>query len=604
MVEFESRQQTPDREQSATERAHAPADAARRTAGGRLTVQARLAVGADDDPAEREADAVAATVLRNIDAAGRVSSGGVDGSDAGEGDAEGTGGRIRRTTVVPASQPSPARRIRRMPATIGAEGGEVDRGTESAIAASRGSGSPLADDVRRSMESGFSADFSRVRIHTDARSDSLARGMQATAFTTGSDIFFSEGAYQPGSRSGQELLAHELTHVVQQSGPGAAPASRRIQRRIGFEIETGIPLTKRVHDHHGDHFGDIVPSDVGKDLPIPRGQLSPDHIPGTPAHQDTDLEQFDEWPIIELVTDPIDDTLTMDAFSVIATSWITSLRQIKALAQATPPAANLLGDYYVGLPSAQPYGSWDRIAPQVTVGVPLDQVPKILAGFDETQGMYRAQLATQIGQQAGSVAAKVMQDLFDRHPPGTDGKGVAAVKGLLTMIVNHLMVGGNEEISRQVYMKNRPANVMYKTKLSTVRNNIVANPYANTVLGSADGRAFLKARLIAATHRNAGDRVFVAYAQGHPSRHTDPSDDTVDDWLDQVLGGVDDGIFEDMRNEWSAEIAPDDENEVVIELRRIGAFVSHDDYSLETGGLLRFLQKVYGTHQLYKQRKL
>jgi hypothetical protein len=55
-----------------------------------------------------------------------------------------------------------------------------------------------------------------VRVHTDAQSDSLNKSIQAKAFTTGSDIFFSKGAYDPGSQSGQELLGHELTHVVQQ----------------------------------------------------------------------------------------------------------------------------------------------------------------------------------------------------------------------------------------------------------------------------------------------------------------------------------------------------------------------------------------------------
>jgi hypothetical protein len=66
------------------------------------------------------------------------------------------------------------------------------------------------------MEGAFGADFSGVRVHTDAQSDSLNKSIQAKAFTTGSDIFFSKGAYDPGSQDGQQLLGHELTHVVQQ----------------------------------------------------------------------------------------------------------------------------------------------------------------------------------------------------------------------------------------------------------------------------------------------------------------------------------------------------------------------------------------------------
>ncbi|MEQ8958488.1 MAG: DUF4157 domain-containing protein [Coleofasciculus sp. C2-GNP5-27] len=82
--------------------------------------------------------------------------------------------------------------------------------------------------VRKSrMEGAFGADFSGVRVHTDAKSDELNQAIQAKAFTTGEDIFFRDGAYQPGSRGGQELLAHELTHVVQQKARGEVQEEER-----------------------------------------------------------------------------------------------------------------------------------------------------------------------------------------------------------------------------------------------------------------------------------------------------------------------------------------------------------------------------------------
>jgi hypothetical protein len=68
------------------------------------------------------------------------------------------------------------------------------------------------------MESSFGADFSGVRVHADAQSDTLNQSLNARAFTTGQDVFFRQGAYSPGSSGGRELLAHELTHVVQQNG--------------------------------------------------------------------------------------------------------------------------------------------------------------------------------------------------------------------------------------------------------------------------------------------------------------------------------------------------------------------------------------------------
>ncbi|MDC0832587.1 hypothetical protein CKA32_000476 [Geitlerinema sp. FC II] len=94
---------------------------------------------------------------------------------------------------------------------------EVAPEIEAAIERQRGSGQALDNGVRHQMESAFGVDFRRVHIHTDTESDLLNRSLEARAFTVGSDIFFSQGEYAPGSTSGKELLAHELTHVVQQS---------------------------------------------------------------------------------------------------------------------------------------------------------------------------------------------------------------------------------------------------------------------------------------------------------------------------------------------------------------------------------------------------
>jgi hypothetical protein len=79
------------------------------------------------------------------------------------------------------------------------------------------------------MGQAMGADFSGVKVHTDSQSDQLNQSIQAKAFTTGQDVFFRQGAYEPSSRGGQELIAHELTHVVQQNG-GAVQRSPEIQR--------------------------------------------------------------------------------------------------------------------------------------------------------------------------------------------------------------------------------------------------------------------------------------------------------------------------------------------------------------------------------------
>lgn len=83
-----------------------------------------------------------------------------------------------------------------------------------------GGGSPLDRETKGFMESRLGADFSDVRVHTDGKASESATSVQAYAYTVGSDIVFQSGKYEPDSDSGKRMLAHELTHVVQQrSGP-------------------------------------------------------------------------------------------------------------------------------------------------------------------------------------------------------------------------------------------------------------------------------------------------------------------------------------------------------------------------------------------------
>jgi hypothetical protein len=111
----------------------------------------------------------------------------------------------------------------RLVAADGPAGGPVPSDVEAGIESARGGGSALDSVVRTSMETGFDSDFSGVRVHTGQQAASLSRALGARAFTTGQDVFFGAGQYQPGSSGGRELLAHELTHVVQQGGaPGLA----------------------------------------------------------------------------------------------------------------------------------------------------------------------------------------------------------------------------------------------------------------------------------------------------------------------------------------------------------------------------------------------
>ena len=99
----------------------------------------------------------------------------------------------------------------------GDSGFELDDETAGRINQARGGGQALDENVQQKMSGAMGHDFSQVRVHTSNEADSLNQDLGAKAFTTGQDIFFKDGSYDPGSSSGQELIAHELTHVVQQN---------------------------------------------------------------------------------------------------------------------------------------------------------------------------------------------------------------------------------------------------------------------------------------------------------------------------------------------------------------------------------------------------
>lgn len=145
--------------------------------------------------------------------------------------------RARKTVdVAPAEPAAETSAAERLAARVGNQAfaqiardgaGILPNGTahpdvEAVIASSRGAGRTLEPSVRDRYEQGLGDSLEDVRVHTDERADVLARSVSARAFTTGADVYFAGGEYEPGSAEGDRLLAHELTHVTQQRG---APTS-------------------------------------------------------------------------------------------------------------------------------------------------------------------------------------------------------------------------------------------------------------------------------------------------------------------------------------------------------------------------------------------
>jgi hypothetical protein len=168
----------------------------RRAGHGGTVIQPNLAVGVQTDRSEREAERVASTIMRMPDP-----------------------NSVEQRTEVSERGGVP-------------NGGLTVSGELEQRIRSLEGGRPLSDETRSFFEPRFDTDLGNVRIHTGGRADELARSINAEAFTTGRDIVFRRGTYRPESREGKELLAHELTHVVQQTGGLAGATQRRIHRTV------------------------------------------------------------------------------------------------------------------------------------------------------------------------------------------------------------------------------------------------------------------------------------------------------------------------------------------------------------------------------------
>jgi hypothetical protein len=149
---------------------------------GPAEMQAKRSIGASKDPLEQEADRVADQVL--------------------------TAPLNSAVSVAPP-------RIQRF---SGQTTGQMDTAPANVYHVLASSGRPMEPALRQDMEQCFGYDFSRVRVHTGAAAEQSAREVNANAYTAGHNIVFGTGRFAPGTHEGKRLLAHELTHVVQQSG--------------------------------------------------------------------------------------------------------------------------------------------------------------------------------------------------------------------------------------------------------------------------------------------------------------------------------------------------------------------------------------------------
>lgn len=183
-----------------------------------VKLQTKLSIGAVNDPLEHEADAMADKVMsmQQVPPATNTASTAIQRKCAEcEEDEE---KKVQRKPLASFIQRKES------------PGGAVASDTISnQIKASKGSGSSMNGHTQTFMQSRFGTDFTDVKIHTGNDAIQMNRELNAKAFTVGNDIYFNEGQYNPNSKDGKHLLAHELTHTVQQ---GSKNLQKKIQRAI------------------------------------------------------------------------------------------------------------------------------------------------------------------------------------------------------------------------------------------------------------------------------------------------------------------------------------------------------------------------------------
>ena len=205
-------------------------------------------------------------------------------------------------TLVDLQQQVGNRAVQRLIAQRSGQGSfELDDATANQINNQRGGGQALDSSIQTQMGSTTGHDFKDVRVHTSPESDDLNRELDAKAFTTGNDVFFREGQYDPHSSSGQELIAHELTHVVQQNSG-----------RVRGTGKMTVHPPDDVFEHEADNvaksnLGSIAGSEVQRQIETEPSYVEEEEEESPLEVQD--LEEEEEQPIQTQEMEEMDEEL-------------------------------------------------------------------------------------------------------------------------------------------------------------------------------------------------------------------------------------------------------------------------------------------------------
>ncbi len=190
----------------------------------------------------------------------------------------------------PAAAAPGVQRAQHVEAAGGRAGGELSPGFARELEQSRAGGQTLDGATRAEMEGSLGANFGGVRLHTGEQANRLSRAINADAFTSGRDIFFRDGLYAPQSDDGRQVLAHELTHVLQQ---GSAPHQpiQRLMSVAAFRKETKLSFLGIGHKGKSDTFM----NGVAASLNAYHGRLATEPAPARIKLLDTLSHIISQW---------------------------------------------------------------------------------------------------------------------------------------------------------------------------------------------------------------------------------------------------------------------------------------------------------------------
>ncbi len=214
---------------------------------GPAVIQRKLTVGSSNDSYEIEADRVADRVVS------------MNGSHHENGQ---TGSLTQRDAVTKSITPLVQKK------ETHAGDGQASSALTQQINSNKGGGHKMDSNTQSFMESRFGADFSQVSIHTGTQAAQMSSELNAQAFTVGNDIYFNEGMYSPNSTSGKHLLAHELTHTIQQKG-----IQRKIQRTVTKDKKCAV----HAYDNSSGTDKAVIPQKSGT-FPYQIGVSSVDNM--------------------------------------------------------------------------------------------------------------------------------------------------------------------------------------------------------------------------------------------------------------------------------------------------------------------------------------